>query len=177
MEEFNSGVKGLNTPTLQGGQPCFSIQVKAILLNTSPAAGHNPAGTSPRLLEKPKLLPLLGYRTNQNKNHCYDKRRNHTLRKQGPISTLLLRYMENTTTVPKREMQVSFLAACCLKATSNLVWLFCHLLKITCVILYPSISFPLTVECLKFYCCNIFLRLMFTTLQRNQTGMKSKHVI
>jgi len=60
----------LNTPTLQGRQPCFSMGIIALLLNTRPAAGHNPAGTIPRLSGKPKLLPMLGYRTNQNKNHC-----------------------------------------------------------------------------------------------------------
>jgi len=39
----------LNIPTLQGRQPCFSMRVTALLLNTRPAAGHNPAGTIPRL--------------------------------------------------------------------------------------------------------------------------------
>jgi len=60
----------LNTPTPQVRQPCFSMGVIALLLNTRPAGGHNPAGTILRLSGKPKLQPLLGYRTNQNKYHC-----------------------------------------------------------------------------------------------------------
>jgi len=50
----------LNTPNLLGRQPCFSMGVKALLLNTRPAAGHNPAGTIPRLLGKTKITATVG---------------------------------------------------------------------------------------------------------------------
>jgi hypothetical protein len=64
------------------------MAVTALLPNTRPAAGHNPAGTIPRLLGKPKSTAPPGIQDKPKQ----DMRKNQMPKKLGPIIPLLLRH-------------------------------------------------------------------------------------